>query len=262
MSVATAFHREAAPGASPEAIWPWPDDRHDCHCLTLRYSAEDGGGEVPSLPLQLSNATQRRKAEFIAGRRCAAEGTRRIIGRTIFPGMGEDRAPIWPEGVIGAISHSQGQAIALVSSSLRFRGVGIDIEKLLTEEEAHDIAPQALTANERYNLGNDVDPFMTGLIFSAKESLFKALYPTVKRSFIFEAAELSSFDASGSASLRLTTDLHPEWRRGAEVPLRFCHIEGLLISRVLLPQPGQRAYIFMSEYPCVTRMTLPAGHAV
>ncbi len=236
MAVATAFHREAVSGDPPEAIWPWPDDSGDCHCLTLRYSAEEGGGgDVPPLPPQLLNAAQRRKAEFIVGRRCAAEATRRLTGYAVFPGMGEDRAPIWPEGIIGAISHSHGRAIALAGSSQRFRGIGIDIERLLTEEEARDIAPQALTANERHNLGNDIDPFMTGLIFSAKESLFKALYPTVKRLFFFEAAELSGFDANGSASLRLTADLGEDWRRGTEVPFRFCSFEGLLLTRILLP---------------------------
>ncbi len=58
MGIATAFHREAASGDPPEAIWPWPDDRRDCHCFTLRYSADEGcGGTVPPLPPQLLHAT-------------------------------------------------------------------------------------------------------------------------------------------------------------------------------------------------------------
>ncbi|MDH0615173.1 MULTISPECIES: 4'-phosphopantetheinyl transferase superfamily protein [unclassified Agrobacterium] len=236
MGIATAFHREAASGDPPEAIWPWPDDRRDCHCFTLRYSADEGcGGTVPPLPPQLLHATPRRKAEFIAGRRCAAEAIRHLTGRTVFPGMGDDRAPAWPEGVIGAISHSHERAIALAGSSERFCGIGIDIERFLTEEEADDIAPQALTANERHNLGNAIDPFMIGLIFSAKESLFKALYPTVKRPFFFEAAELSGFDGSGCATLRLTADLSEKWRGGTEIPFRFCRFEDFLLTRILFP---------------------------
>lgn len=237
MAIATAFHRKAASGDPPEAIWPWPGDRCDCHCLTLRYSDGEGcGGEVPPLPPQLLLAAARRRAEFIAGRRCAAEAIRHLTGRPIFPGMGEDRAPIWPEGVVGAISHSRDRAIALAGSNSRFCGIGIDIEKLLTGEEARDIAPQALTANERHKLGKDIDPFMTGLIFSAKESLFKALYPTVKRLFFFEAAELSAYDADGSGSLRLTADLTGNWREGTEIAFRFSHFDGLVLTRVLLPQ--------------------------
>lgn len=236
MANAPAFHGEAVSGDPPQAIWPWPDDRCDCHCVTLHYSAEEGrGGKVPPLPPQLLRAAPRRKAEFIAGRRCAAEAIRRLTGRAAFPGMGEDRAPIWPEGVVGAISHSHERAIALAGSSERFCGIGIDIERLLSEEEACDIAPQVLTANERLSLGNDIDPFMTGLIFSAKESLFKALYPTVRRLFFFEAAELSGYEECGSASLRLTTDISGEWRKGTDIPFHFCRFEGFLLTRILLP---------------------------
>lgn len=237
MATEPAFHREIASGVSPEAVWPWPDDSDDCHCLTLRYSPNDetGTGMTPALPAQLQRAVPRRKAEFLAGRRCAAEAIRRLTGQAIFPGMGDDRAPIWPEGVVGAISHSGDRAIALAGPGSRFCGIGIDIEKLLSEEEARDIASQALTANERHNLGNDIGPFMTGLIFSAKESLFKALYPTVKRLFFFEAAELSGFNAGGSASLRLTADIGGEWCAGREIAFRFGRFEGFLLTRILLP---------------------------
>ncbi|MFK3779673.1 4'-phosphopantetheinyl transferase [Agrobacterium sp. NPDC089420] len=236
MAVAPAFHYEPVSDDPPVAIWPWPDDVRDCHCVTLRYSADEGcGGKVPPLPPQLLRATPRRKAEFIAGRRCAAEAIRRLTARTAFPGMGEDRAPIWPAGVVGAISHSRDRAIALAGSNQQFCGIGIDIEKVLNEEEARDIASQALTASERHSLGNAIDPFMTGLIFSAKESLFKALYPSVRRFFFFEAAELSDYSEDGSASLRLTEDLGGRWRRGTEIPLRVCRFEDFLLTRILLP---------------------------
>lgn len=236
MTVAPAFHHEPVSDDPPVAIWPWPDDGCDCQCITLRYSADEGcGGRVPPLPPQLLHAVPKRKAEFIAGRRCAAEAIRRLTGREVFPGMGEDRAPIWPEGVVGAISHSHGRAIALAGSGQRFCGIGIDIERILTEEEARDIAPQVLTESERRNLGKHIDPIMTGLIFSAKESLFKALYPSVRRFFFFEAAELSAYGEDGSASLRLTKDMGGKWVEGTEIPFRFNRFEGFLLTRILLP---------------------------
>jgi enterobactin synthetase component D len=236
MAIAPALYRETVSGDPPEAIWPWQNEARNCHCVTLRYSPEylSAGYDVP-LPAQLLRAAPRRKAEFIAGRRCAAAAIRHLTGRAAFPGMGEDRAPIWPEGVAGAISHSRDRAMAIAGFSSRFCGIGIDIERFLNEEEARDIAPLALTANESHSLGKDIDPFMTGLIFSAKESLFKALYPTVKRFFFFEAAELSDYDEGGAASLRLTTDISGKWRRGTEIPFRFCRFEGFLLTRILLP---------------------------
>lgn len=236
MATVPASHHETAFNDAPEAVWPWPDDSSECHCLTLRYSPDDqpAADMAASLPPQLLRAVPKRKAEFLAGRRCAAEAIRRLTGQAIFPGMGEDRAPIWPDGVVGAISHSGDRAIAIAGAGSRFLGIGIDIEKLLSEEEAGDIATQAMTADELHSLGSVIDPFMTGLIFSAKESLFKALYPTVKRLFFFEAAELSAYDENGSGALRLTAELNDKWRKGTEVPFRFGHFEGFLLTRVLL----------------------------
>ena len=42
MAIATAFHRNAASGDPPEAIWPWPDDIAD----TVLFLASDQAGHV------------------------------------------------------------------------------------------------------------------------------------------------------------------------------------------------------------------------
>lgn len=235
MAIIAAFQDSATTDEAPRAIWPWEDERHDCHCFILRYGFHEGpNGETLALPEQLIRASPRRKTEFVAGRRCAAAAIRDLTGQEVSPGIGEDRAPIWPEGIIGAISHSHDRAIALAGCSRRFCGIGVDIERLLTEEVARDIAPQALTPRERRSLGTVVDPFVVGLIFSAKENLFKALYLSVRSFFPFEAAELSASHENGSAVLRLTTDLGDQWRRGAIIPFRFCRFGDFVMTRVLI----------------------------
>jgi enterobactin synthetase component D len=237
MMIADAFQDRAAGDETPRPIWPWEDERRDCHFFTLRYGFHEGcAGETFSLPEQLCRASPRRKAEFVAGRRCAVAAIRDLIGSDLSPGVGEDRAPIWPEGVVGAISHSHGRAIALAGYSHRFCGIGVDIERLLTGDAARDIALQALTPRERQSLGSAVDPFMVSLIFSAKESLFKALYPSVRRFFPFEAAELSACQEAGSISLRLTTNLSDRWQSGAIIPFRFCIFDDFVMTRVLIEQ--------------------------
>ena len=52
MAIVPALHRETVSGDPPEAVWPWPDDSSDCHCLTLRYSPDDetGANITPALP--------------------------------------------------------------------------------------------------------------------------------------------------------------------------------------------------------------------
>ena len=70
------------------------------------------------------------------------------------------------------------------------------------------------------------------LTFSAKESLFKALYPIVQKRFYFEHAEVLEWSEAGQVRLRLLTDLSPEWRHGAELNGQFCVNQGQLLSLV------------------------------
>ncbi|MDZ5699778.1 4'-phosphopantetheinyl transferase family protein [Chelativorans sp. M5D2P16] len=184
------------------------------------------------VPPRIARAAPRRLAEFVAGRRCAGEALRLLSGRTSFPGQAEDRAPVWPEGILGSISHSRDRAIAVAGRSERYRALGVDLETVLTETEAREIAPQTLTERELARFGRRVDAFTVGLAFSAKESLFKALYPIVRRFCGFDASELAGWDSEGTALLRLTEDLSPEWCRGQEFAVHFGCLDGFLITRV------------------------------
>ena len=69
---------------------------------------------------------QARRDSFSSGRYCvrAAQAELAIPAQEI--GRNE-RAPIWPQGCIGSISHSASVAVAALSTSLT--GVGVDIER-------------------------------------------------------------------------------------------------------------------------------------
>lgn len=114
------------------------------------------------------------------------------------------------------------------------RGVGIDIEKILDETEAGEITHEALTPWERRRFAGEADPFLVTLAFSAKESLFKALHPLLRRPMSFHSAELVAWDAQGGARLRLAEALAPEFRVGREIEVRFSRLGGLLLTRVLI----------------------------
>nr|WP_183432169.1 4'-phosphopantetheinyl transferase superfamily protein [Mesorhizobium sp. RMAD-H1] len=220
-----------------QCLWPWPDEPRDCCCVATRFSwgadcLDRPAGPDIDIPPWIARAAPRRRAEYIAGRCCAGEALRRLTGKTTFPGQAEDRAPVWPRGTIGSISHSGDVAIAVAGSSARYCGLGVDIEKPLTEAEAREIAPQALTERELQRLRTPADAFLIGLTFSAKESLFKALYPTVRRYFGFHASQLVTWNPAGTGLLSLTRDLSPEWRRGQEIPLHFCCLENFVATRV------------------------------
>ena len=70
------------------------------------------------------------------------------------------------------------------------------------------------------------------LTFSLKESLFKALYPLTQQRFYFEHAEIVEWSPTGTARLRLLTDLSLRWRKGVELEGQFRLTDKHLLSLV------------------------------
>lgn len=155
------------------------------------------------LPDNLKNAAIVRKEEFVAGRFCAVQAAKNIgLALNALPSSAS-RAPMWPDGIIGSISHSKKLAISCVSKPEAFDSVGIDAEEILSQElDIQDtIASPAELSLIRSN-------FRLGLtvIFSAKEAFYKALYPKVKCFIDFKEVELVKIDLQrGDLELKLTS---------------------------------------------------------
>ncbi|WP_431978036.1 4'-phosphopantetheinyl transferase family protein [Pseudomonas oligotrophica] len=182
----------------------------------------------------------KRQSEFLAGRLCAREGLRRLTGLAQVPAVGAERAPVWPVGTVGSITHGGGWAAAVVGQDALWRGLGLDVETLIPSERADRLAGEILTANE-HAIYAQLDARQRSerltQAFSLKESLFKALYPLVRTRFYFQDAELVESDP-GLARLRLLIDL-PGWPRGSELAGQFCEFDGYLLSLVSVPASAQ-----------------------
>ena len=181
-----------------------------------------------ALPPGLERAVAKRQIESVAGRLAAREALRRLgRGGDDWLGRGEDRAPIWPAGFLGAISHSGGLAWSVAARAADRRGLGVDVEGLVSPSAAEAVSKMVLVEGEHQRLaaaGLDDRAGLT-LAFAAKECLFKCLYPTVRKMFGFEAAELQWIDAVGGAfGLRLRVSLHPSLPEGAIFRGRFNRI--------------------------------------
>jgi len=176
----------------------------------------------------------KRQAEYLAGRLCAREALRRVTGQPGVPAVGADRAPQWPSGVVGSITHGDNWAAALVAPEDRWRALGLDVERLLPAERAQRLQGEILTAAEVQRLqalDDEARAARISLAFSLKESLFKALYPLTLTRFYFHDAELLEIDQD-SARLRLLIDLNTHWRSGAELDGQFVLFEGKVLSLV------------------------------
>ncbi len=128
-----------------------------------------------TLPPDLKAAVPKRQAEFLAGRFCAATA---LLKAGKDPKIGrQGRLPLWPQGVVGSISHTNGYAIAAVST--QYRALGIDIEHIMTNAQAHETQTYIMSPKElRQKPAHMDDESFSTLIFSAKEALFKATHST------------------------------------------------------------------------------------
>lgn len=168
---------------------------------------------IGPLPPQVRGAVPKRVREYTAGRWCAASALRRAgHGGPFDVGMSEERAPLWPRGFVGSITHSKDFAAAAVGHEDELRGLGIDWEELIAEKTIADIHPIALTEDEhrRYDRGCVPLDFrqLVTLTFSAKESVYKCIRPLVADFFEFHDAEVTEVDtARGAFRFRLLKDL-------------------------------------------------------
>ena len=74
--------------------------------------------------------SQKRLADFSTGRYCAIKALEQLgINNSIIP-IGKDREPIWPEGIVGSISHCDSLTGAIVAKSSDHISLGLDIEEI------------------------------------------------------------------------------------------------------------------------------------
>ena len=159
-------------------------------------------------PDTLGRAVDKRRADYLAGRAMASAAMALLdhppAPVTTTPG----RAPLWPDGLAGSISHARGRCACLLSRDTT-RSYGVDTEAIASGRSLTAILTETLTATERDRIAHGPLPAATNatLAFSAKEALFKALYPQVGRHFGFDAAELTKAPETDGLILTLTTDL-------------------------------------------------------
>ncbi len=147
-----------------------------------------------NLPKALENAHPRRVLEFKIGRLCALLAIKELTGREDCEiGVGSQREPLWPDDLVGSISHSKEQACAVVARKSEVGLLGVDLEQWPRVRE--ELSSQICTDDELADLLKDStfgQQEILTLIFSIKEALYKALYPSVRHFFGFKAARVRS----------------------------------------------------------------------
>ncbi|MDG4801895.1 4'-phosphopantetheinyl transferase superfamily protein [Micromonospora sp. WMMD980] len=155
----------------------------------------------------LTRAAPSRRREFVTARRCAREALARLGYAPAPIRPGPRREPLWPAGVVGSITHCDGYRAAAVAPATALASLGVDAEP--HEPLPDEVLGVVTTAGEPARLAGlravDAGVHWERLLFSAKESVYKAWYPLTGRWLGFEEAEVT-FDPAGRFTARLLVD--------------------------------------------------------
>lgn len=151
---------------------------------------------MPNEKLLITNFSEKRIKDFSTGRFCARKAMEHIGYETCEILMSTDKQPIWPDGLVGSISHTSALTGAIVGLSSQIKAIGLDIENIGKINK--DMWRLLYTENEQVFL-NSVPPevltFYTTLFFSCKESFYKMQHPITKTYLDFIEVEISRLDA-------------------------------------------------------------------
>lgn len=181
----------------------------------------------------LPGAVPKRLAEFAAGRAAARRAMASLgVNPQAIP-AGSDRAPIWPAGVTGSISHSASACLAIVGRTGDWAGIGLDIEpatplapdlcaSILRDEEIAMLEPGAGLDAKR--------------IFCVKEAVYKAQYPQSRTLFGFDALSVELDRTTFVATFRRPV---APFRLGQRIAGRHLLAQGHLVALALLAASGR-----------------------
>jgi len=201
-----------------------------CHAVTEDVAH---AGLFPDEAAFIAGAVESRRREFATARFCAREALARLGVPPEPIRRGAKHEPLWPEGMIGSITHCAGYRAAAVGRRAEFLAIGIDAEP-------HGPMPagverRVLRAEEREWLtraprGTHWDR----VIFSAKESVYKAWYPLTGRWLGFEEAVVTLDPPAGTFEARLFA--HPAHGHLTKFGGRFLVEGGLVLTAIAAPR--------------------------
>lgn len=204
------------------------------------------------LPPSIATATSRRQRSYLAGRACAQILYQRygISWDQLFPATGpltSQRCPQWPKGFVGSISHSRHLAIACLQPVKHCLSVGVDIEEIIQTERMDRLRKRILHPDEDWVN----TPQALSLVFSFKESLYKALHPILDRYIGFQEIRVWPPHQIAAYTVRLN------W--SPEAPLKrelSAHLQPHLYLKSglgqWLPQPQNRGSV-LTRYEIIKR---------
>lgn len=196
----------------------------------------------PEEAVTVARAAPGRAREFAAGRTFARRALA-SLGATPGPlPVGPNRAPLWPRGFVGSITHVSGYAAAVVGRANDVRSLGVDIE----DSGRFDpwLVEQVFSPSERLlHLPGAAPPELRrvgALVFSAKEAVYKALSALGEVRIRFADCTIEADSEAGAFVAYLPSASGVPWGDGP-IAGRFAWSAGLVGTAVILQAGGRAA---------------------
>jgi len=164
-----------------------------------------------STPDSFNKFHPERAREYLLGRLCANNAFGLLTGTELLNlPTDSDRSPMWPPGFVGSISHDKNWVGVAVANCSDLIGLGIDFE--VKGRAKLEVKKQITNSRDITSCANYSDEELITIIFSIKECLYKALYPSVKMFFGFEDAAVTALDPiEKTFSVALLKDLSEDF---------------------------------------------------
>jgi 4'-phosphopantetheinyl transferase EntD len=195
----------------------------------------------PAEQTALGQAVEKRRREFVTARACAREALARL-GMPPSPiATGERGQPLWPEGVVGSITHCATYRACALAHAHELAGVGIDAEPHAPLPDG--VLGQIARAEERPRLAQlalaEPGVCWDRLLFCAKETVYKVWFPIAQCWLGFEDATFT-FDPVGHTFQARLLKSWPDVGRCFPQALegRWLIREGLTLTAIALPHHG------------------------
>jgi enterobactin synthetase component D len=185
-----------------------------------------------AFPDTLITAVDKRKSEFLAGRMLVSRAFEQLAISPQDIAIGHKRAPIWPRDMQGSITHSRGFCACILTTAQNLC-VGIDIETLLSENALRSVRHIAMDEEDIMVQASQTSfstQELATILFSAKETLYKALFPIVQSFFGFDAATLRDVPSADQVRLKLTRTLHPSLHKGQVFTLCYRKVDDKILT--------------------------------
>jgi 4'-phosphopantetheinyl transferase EntD len=146
---------------------------------------------LPAERQHVGKAVAKRIGEYTAGRLCARRIFQEFGLADIAIRAGTSREPLWPDSLVGSITHTTGFCAAVIAYKSNLAGVGLD------SEVAGSVKPQLFPS---ICTSAEIDWIRTlplaqqsnaaTLLFSAKEAFYKCQFPLVREQLGFHDATI------------------------------------------------------------------------